>query len=351
MKSIEYEKSFASHQKAIYWSNKNEGKPENYALNSHKKFWFNCDKCEHDFESKLLNINQSNTWCPYCSNQKICSKPECNMCFNKSFASHPKSIHWSNKNILTPREVFKSADRKQYYFNCYCNHELQMIPKNISSKAHWCSYCAHKTLCKDNDCKMCYNNSFASIEKSKYLTDKTINPRFLFKSTNKKYEFCCDKCNNSFSCILSDVTNGVWCSKCYNKTEEKLYIHLSCHFIIKRQYKPLWCINQNTNKHLPFDFVIEELKIIIEQDGPQHFKQVGNWQSPELTRINDIYKMRCANENGFSVIRILQKDIFYDKYDWLNELLLNITQIQKENMVQNIYMCKKDEYKDFDKLL
>jgi very-short-patch-repair endonuclease len=103
---------------------------------------------------------------------------------------------------------------------------------------------------------------------------------------------------------------------------------------------------------LPFDFILEEQKIIIEQDGPQHFKQISNWQSPELTKINDIYKMKCANENGYSVIRLLQKDIWHDRYDWLQELLENIDKIVSDNVsnnvVQNIYMCKKDEYKDFD---
>ncbi len=91
--------------------------------------------------------------------------------------------------------------------------------------------------------------------------------------------------------------------------------------------------------------------IIIEIDGEQHWKQVGKWKTPEHNRQRDLYKMKCANENGFSVIRIIQEDIFHNKYDWLNELILNITQIQEENVVQNIYMCKKDEYKDFDKLL
>jgi hypothetical protein len=33
---------------------------------------------------------------------------------------------------------------------------------------------------------MCHNNSFASVERSKYLNDKNINTRMLFKSTNKK---------------------------------------------------------------------------------------------------------------------------------------------------------------------
>ena len=58
--------------------------------------------------------------------------------------------------------------------------------------------------------------------------------------------------------------------------------------------------------------------------------------------------MKCANENGFSIIRILQKDVFKYKYDWLTELCENIKKITNENRVQNIYMCKNNEYKDFD---
>jgi len=58
--------------------------------------------------------------------------------------------------------------------------------------------------------------------------------------------------------------------------------------------------------------------------------------------------MKCANENGFSVIRILQEDIFKDKYDWVKELCDNIKKISNENRVQNIYMCKNNEYKNFD---
>lgn len=94
--------------------------------------------------------------------------------------------------------------------------------------------------------------------------------------------------------------------------------------------------------------MIEEGKVIIELDRKQHFEQIGNWLSPEKTRKNDIFKMKCANENGFSIIRILQKDVFKNKYDWLTELCENIKKIINENKVQNIYMCKNNEYKDFD---
>jgi hypothetical protein len=58
--------------------------------------------------------------------------------------------------------------------------------------------------------------------------------------------------------------------------------------------------------------------------------------------------MKCANKNGFSIIRILQKDVYNNKYDWLHELILNIEKIINDDRVQNIYMCKNNEYKDFD---
>ena len=38
--------------------------------------------------------------------------------------------------------------------------------------------------------------------------------------------------------------------------------------------------------------------------------------------------MKCANDNGYSVIRLLQEDVFYDTYDWLEELRDNIEKIK-----------------------
>jgi very-short-patch-repair endonuclease len=337
---------FDKHPKALFWSERNEKKPSDVALNSHKKFWFNCD-CSHQFESTLLNINLGNNWCPYCSNHvmKLCSADYCKMCFNNSFASHEKAKYWSDENELTPRQVFKATDKK-FYFNCECGHKIIMSLKKISRCDHWCSYCAHQKLCEDESCLMCLDNSFASVEQSSNLHDKSINPRTLFKSTNKKFKFDCDNCNGVFETILSDITKGIWCPYCVNKTEKILYDKLIFTYpALKRQYKVKWCKNKN---YLPFDFVIEKEKIIIELDGKQHFEQVGKWVSPEENRKNDLYNMKCANENSFSVIRILQKDVYKNKYHWLNGLISNIEKISNENRVQNIYMCKNNEYKNFD---
>ena len=72
-----------------------------------------------------------------------------------------------------------------------------------------------------------------------------------------------------------------------------------------------------------------------------------NWKSPEETRTVDLYKMKCANSNGFSVIRILQEDVYYDTYDWLDELCTTIIKIVQKKIVQNIYLCKNNEYEHY----
>ena len=54
--------------------------------------------------------------------------------------------------------------------------------------------------------------------------------------------------------------------------------------------------------------------------------------------------MSKANDNGYSVIRILQEDVYHDKYNWLVELKENIEKIIIEKKIQNIYICKKNEY-------
>lgn len=334
---------FSEHPKSKFWSNRNIQKPNEVALNSHKKFWFDCD-CGHEFESTLLNINQGNSWCGFCSNppKKLCDNENCNVCFNNSFASHPKSIYWSNENKLTPRQVFKNADRKKFKFNCICGHKLDVNLKALNQENKWCKYCAHQELCEDN-CEMCFNNSFASVERSKYWSNENKeNPRQVFKSSNKKYKFNCNYCNNLFETPVSDVTRNVWCSLCINKTERKLYENLKKIYpTIENQFKVDWCKNK---KYLPFDFVIEERKIIIELDGPQHFKQISKWLPPEEILIIDLYKISCANKNGFSVIRLLQEDVFYDRYNWLNELIDNIDLISNENKVHNIFMSKNNDY-------
>lgn len=80
-----------------------------------------------------------------------------------------------------------------------------------------------------------------------------------------------------------------------------------------RQPKFDWCRGLKTGKYLPFDFLVDD-SIIIELDGIQHFEQVSNWDSPLITQAADRYKEICAKRNGYTIIRLLQEDVWDDTF-------------------------------------
>ena len=344
-----FTKSFASHEKAKYWSDKNgDVKPRDITYCNGNKYWFDCNTCNHSFDATLASIVRG-SWCPYCSCKQLCDKLNCEFCFNNSFASHPQAKYWSDKNgDVRPNDVFKGSNKK-YWFDCVkCHHSFDSSLGNISG-GKWCPYCGSSKLCDDSCCNNCFTRSVASHEKAKYWSDKNgdVKPRNVSLGSNKKYWFDCDKCNHSFdTSTISSIIQGCWCPYCKNKTETKLFDALKPLYpTLITQFKQEWCKNKSC---LPFDFCIPEHKIIIELDGRQHFKQVSNWKCPEETFENDLFKETCANDNGYSVIRILQEDVLGDKYDWFDRIQTEIENIIKDDtIIHNVYMAENGEYDKF----
>ena len=349
VKTVPFDRSLASHPKSDCWNySKNIVLPENVYLKSNQKCWFICDKCEHDFEIALSNVSL-NRWCPYCANKKLCNDADdCIYCFDKSFASIDISKKWSALNDTSPSQVMKFSHKK-YLFDCGCGHTYEKGVSDMSAGVG-CPYCSvcPKLLCAKKECKQCFDKSFASHPKSAYWNEQNaVQPREVFKHTANRYIFNCDKCSNVFENRVSHISDGVWCPLCINKTEKIFYDKMiQIYPSLLMQIKVDWCKNI---KHLPFDFMIDERKIIIELDGEQHLGiQVGKWKTPEHNRKRDLYKIKCANENGYSIIRILQDDVWKNKMDWVKELTLIIEKITTDKIVQNVYICKKGEYDNFE---
>lgn len=333
-----YNKSFASSNRAIYWSTFNELLPRNVIKGSHKKFLFNCDCCTHLFNISLDKICSENAWCQYCSN-KLCDNNDCNICYNNSFASHPRAKFWSSDNDITPREIRKSSIKK-YKFNCdTCSHSFS-APLNNICRTSWCPYCCvnSTTICNSISCQPCYNKSFASYKcNDKWSPNNIVTPREVFKKSDKKYLFICNYCNCEYSIRLLSMVYGSGCGYCKNKTEKILYDWLIKKYTdITFQPKYEWCKNPKTNRHLPFDF--EYNNIIIELDGPQHFKQVSNWRSPIEQIELDKYKMKQAVSNNKHVIRILQKNVLYKIDNWESKLEESIGKLLVCNIPNIIYI-------------
>lgn len=326
-----YDKSIASLEQAKYWSSLNKCNPRFIRKGTHKSFLFNCNICGHLFDVIISRIESEKAWCKYCKN-KLCDDIDCTICYNNSFASHPLAKFWSHENNILPRSVRKCSVKK-YIFVCdKCNHSFSSVLNNISRGGAWCPYCskAKNLLCDKDNCIQCYNNSFASFKliNMSWSSKNVKSPRSIFKKSDKKYIFVCTICTYEFEKRLLALSYGSGCPKCVNKTEKRLYDWLIKKYGSSVIYNPRydWCKNEKTNCYLPFDF--EYKNIIIELDGPQHFKQVSNWRDPNTQRIFDKYKMKCALENNKHIIRILQKDVLTNKNEWdiklenkINELL------------------------------
>jgi very-short-patch-repair endonuclease len=350
------DKSFVSNPMSVYWHPEKNGDitPRKVLKGTKIKYWFKCNVCLHDFDISLAHISNGK-WCCYCAipSKKLCDNEQCIMCTKRSFASHEKSLYWhpEKNGDITPRKVLKGTHIK-YWFKCnICSHDFDISLAGITSKqSSWCGYCSFppKKICNDENRDPCLNKSFAGHYRSKNWSknniDKSgnfINPRTIFKCSGIKYLFICEN-NHEFPCKLDNIQKGKWCPFCVNKTESKLHENIILIYpTLITQFKQDWC---KKITYLPFDFCIPEYKIIIELDGRQHFQQISNWTSPEEQFKNDKYKENCANDNGYSVIRVLQEDVFYDTYDWIKEICDNIDKIKNNMGIMNIYLCKNAEY-------
>ena len=135
--------------------------------------------------------------------------------------------------------------------------------------------------------------------------------------------------------------NDYLCYNCNpekNRTEKIVFNFLKEHFPnVISQATFDWCKNVRC---LPFDILLDSHKIIIEIDGLQHFQQVSNWQSPQITQEWDCYKMKCAIANNYKIIRIFQEDVYYNKINWKLILQENVKLLSTEQT--NVVYISKD---------
>jgi len=150
--------------------------------------------------------------------RKLCTKDECKVCFEASFASSKRAEAWSKKNDKIARQVFKGADTK-YFFDCKeCKHEFEVRLKHIKSSNSWCPYCSSQKFCENDECEYCFQKSFASHPKAKYWSSKNDKEAGeYFKGSDKEVYFTCNDCDHDFITRISNVTSSnMWCSYCSN---------------------------------------------------------------------------------------------------------------------------------------
>jgi len=262
-------KSFASHPKSAHWHDEKNGdvKPRDVFKSTDKKYWFQCDKCPHAFDIRLSHVTCQYQWCPYCSNppKQLCDDQACQVCHEKSFATHPRAAHWNyEKNgESTPRSEFMQSGKRRWFTCDVCAHEWNPI-LSILTKGRWCPACKNKT---EKIVFECLKRAFGD-EIVKHLGSRKYVPK--------------------------DDDDGAWAAFPYR-----------------------------------FDIVVEHPsgeKTLIEVDGGQHFRDFGHWNSDAREKQHrDLLKHIFALDRGCHIVRIDQewvaRQIARGKTDWETRLI------------------------------
>ena len=262
---------------------------------------------------------------------KICSG--CYKSNSDEFAEKSKIIHGD---IYDYSKVDYINVIEKVIIICKEHGEFEQSPNNHLN-GQGCQKCGHNMTI--------FSNEDFVKEAKKIHGDKYDYSKSSYSKMAVRLIIIC-KSHGEFSQTPSNhITHRQGCNLCINKTETKLYEIMKKIFPnLISQFKQEWCKNK---KSLPYDFCIPEYKIIIELDGRQHFQQVRNWSSPQEQFENDKFKEECANNNGYSIIRLLQEDVMNDTYDWEKELCDAVEEIKTSNEITNIYLSKNDEYDNF----
>jgi very-short-patch-repair endonuclease len=300
---------------------------------------------KHTWYDSFDNVHDGN-WCKECN-----FIPEF-MQFNKLLSNKGINIE---KTLIDYQNLAK--EKKSEYI-------LDEIPKNSTiyiegwkcDKGHIFS-CSYSNLLKMNCCPTCtYLSRKVPIEKyheiANFRGGKFIDNR-IPERCDINYKWQCEFGHIWEACYHS-VNRFTWCPMCKNKTEKILYDYLTekNYDTVIKEFQIEESINPLTGKHFRYDFLItlNDTSIIIELDGYQHFRNVLNWTSAEVTRKRDVYKMIKAIRSGYYLIRLLQDDVYNNKNNWKEKLFTKIDEIfllaenQRDN--KTIYILSESNLYD-----
>jgi len=309
------------------------------------------------FEVNYINCKTNVTIiCPI--HGRFYQKPSCHLSnhgCNKCWLETPLSSKKSNSNEFIEKAKKVHGEKYDYskidYINsntkvtiiCSIHGEFNQVPYSHLI-GNGCKECGHEK--GKNKCK---SNTEEFIEKAKNIHGDIYDySKVEYININEKIIIIC-KNHGEFNQTPKSHLKQNGCPLCVNKTEGKLYQELiKIYPSLITQFRQKWCKNI---RQLPFDFCIPEYNIIIELDGTQHFIKIGKFAPPEEQFKNDKYKELCANKNNYSTIRLLQKDVFNNTYDWLTELCETIEIIRKQDIVTNVYLCKNNKYEKYKSII
>lgn len=311
----------------------NNCKPSEITYNSvglnNKGYWFKCLKhSDHDSELKnivsFLNGNEGSIICRKCNSfaQYLID----------NYGENALELYWSNKNTINPWEINYGSRKPKVWIKCQNKdkpyHQEYDMCCNGFVNGNRCPYCNNKkgkVHPKDSLGQYIIDN-FEKEFLDKIWSDK--NDKSPFEYSPKSHKKLWWKCPNGkhddfLRSIASSNDCDFRCNNCTNERKEsilqekvRLYLNELGYVILHEHNCGLTAINPKTKLQLPYDNEIEELKLIIEVHGEQHYKvclfnklqaKKNNTTAEHqlhMLKVRDRYKRIYAKLNGYKYLEI-----------------------------------------------
>lgn len=203
-----------------------------------------------------------------------------------------------------------TLELKGEYFGCdthtevFCTkHKLTISvrPTSIIRGKKVCPKCnaEYLSMCQRKDQKL-FEKQLAHKHNGRIIS---LEP---YVNTHTKIKFKCTACCSEFKSEPNSVLRISGCPWCKQSKGELLIAgvltKLGIDFETQKTFPDC-----TFKRELPYDFYIEEYRVLIEFDGEQHYKPIeffGGKTAFEYQKIRDNIKNDFAKKNGFTLLRI-----------------------------------------------
>lgn len=237
---------------------------------------------------------------------------------NEKFVSEFHSIFSRSEYILLSE--YKGNHEYVTYLHTLCGKTNESTPASLLG--------GHGCICKQINSRKVYLEDF--LERVKVLGDGqyVLTDSLPYVNTTTKVELLHKKCGNTYKTNPGNFWNGRRCPFCANKGNSKgerlvedVLISLGLSYMEQATFKGM-----KHYKQLYYDFLIEDLDIIIEYQGLQHYRPVeylGGFKKFKSQIKRDEIKANFAKDNGYKLIEVPYKlDTYAKVSDYLKEELL-----------------------------
>lgn len=189
------------------WSDKNEIKPTEVSVASHKKVIWRCS-LGHEWEASIKSRTVNGTGCPCCSHNKVLEG------FNDLASQMPEiAAEWSEKNYpLLPTMVTPFANKKVWW-KCSKGHEWHTLISTRSGGSK-CPYCSGQILLKGF-------NDFATTQPqlAEEWSDRNLplTPDMINEKSRKNVWWKCRECGNEWKSVVYARIKGTVCPVCADR--------------------------------------------------------------------------------------------------------------------------------------